>query len=96
MEKPILLFPYSVDEFRGIINSEINEVLKRFNLNSSPSDSEKLLSRKEAAFKLNISLATLDSYTKQGLIQSYIIGRRVLFKESEIEKSLYQVKTVKY
>lgn len=63
---------------------------------TSTPPSEKLLTRKETADKLKISLVTLNDWTKRGMIQSYIIGGRVLYKESEIEKSLHQVRTVKY
>lgn len=94
MNKPILLIPYSLDEFTGIIHSSVEEALKRFN--PQPPQTEQFLTRKETAYKLKISLVTLNDWTKRGMIQSYIIGGRVLYKESEIEKSLHQVRTVKY
>ncbi|MEX2568015.1 MAG: helix-turn-helix domain-containing protein [Cyclobacteriaceae bacterium] len=54
------------------------------------------MTRKETADKLKISLVTLNDWTKRGLIQSYLIGGRVLYKDSEIEASLYKTQTVKY
>jgi len=87
----------SQEELIGIIQKTVEAAVK----NSSPvvlksGQGETLLSRKETADKLKISLVTLNDWTKRGMIQSYIIGGRVLYKESEIEKSLHQVKTVKY
>jgi len=56
-----------------------------------------LLSRKEAASLLKISLPTLQSYTEQGLIKGrYQIGRRVLYKESELLESLSECKIAPY
>jgi excisionase family DNA binding protein len=49
------------------------------------------LTRKEAATQLNITLPTLGQYTKKGLLTSYKIGARVLYKKSEIESAPLKV-----
>ncbi len=49
------------------------------------------LTRKEAAIQLNITLPTLGQYTKKGLLTSYKIGARVLYKTSEIESAPLKV-----
>jgi excisionase family DNA binding protein len=49
------------------------------------------ISRKEVSKLLKVSLPTLHEYTKQGLLQSYKIGKRVLYKQTEVEQSLSQV-----
>lgn len=49
------------------------------------------LTRKEAATQLNITLPTLGHYTKRGLLTSYKIGARVLYKKSEIESAPLKV-----
>jgi excisionase family DNA binding protein len=54
------------------------------------------ITRKEAAAKLRVTLATVDKYAKAGIIQSYRIGGRIRFKSSEIEKAFEQVKNAKY
>jgi hypothetical protein len=93
----IILTTHTTEELAGLINSAVQEAIKNtLPIINSVSPSEKLLTRKETADKLKISLVTLNDWTKRGMIQSYIIGGRVLYKESEIEKSLHQVKTVKY
>lgn len=54
---------------------------------------DKLLTRKETAKRLNITLATLHEYTKSGKIIANRIGNRVLYKECDIQNALRQVKT---
>ena len=96
MNKPLLLFPYSFEEITGIIQNSVDEAFKKYKPHTSPPPSEILKTRKETADKLKISLVTLNDWTKRGLIQSYNIGGRVLYKDSEIEASLYKTQTVKY
>ena len=54
------------------------------------------LNRFEVADRLRISLPTLNNWTKEGIVQSYRIGRRVLFKEDEINSALKIVRNLKY
>lgn len=49
---------------------------------------EKFLTRKETALSLNVSLPTLNEYTKRNLIIGYRFGVRVLYKQSEIDAAL--------
>ena len=95
MEK-VILSSYTPEELTGIIHSAINEAVKNIQPQTSNPPRETLLTRKETADKLKISLVTLNDWTKRGLIQSYLIGGRVLYKDSEIEASLYKTQTVKY
>ena len=55
-----------------------------------------LISRKEVASLLKISLPTLNEWTKSGLLKSYKIGTRILYKFDEVEKSLNQRNFAKY
>jgi excisionase family DNA binding protein len=43
------------------------------------------LTRNEVAEILNISLPTLNLYTKKGLLKSYKMGARVLYKKCEVD-----------
>lgn len=92
----LILTTHTTEELTGIISQAVREAVKTIQTLPAHSASEKLLTRKECADKLKISLVTLNDWSKRGLIQSYLIGGRVLYKDSEIEASLYQVKTVKY
>lgn len=93
----LIITTHTTEELTGLISQAVKEaIINGLPNHSSTLPSEKLLTRKETADKLKVSLVTLNDWTKRGLIQSYIIGGRVLYKDSEIEKSLHQVKTVKY
>lgn len=92
----VILSTYTPEELTGIIHNAIREAVKDIHPQASTPQRETLLTRKETADKLKISLVTLNDWTKRGLIQSYFIGGRVLYKDSEIEASLYKTQTVKY
>lgn len=92
----LILTTYTPEQLTGIISDAVTEAVKSIKIQASTPPSEKLLTRKETADKLKISLVTLNDWTKRGLIQSYLIGGRVLYKDSEIEASLYKTQTVKY
>jgi hypothetical protein len=92
----VILSTYTPEQLTGIINNAVTEAVKSIKIDASTPQSEKLLTRKETADKLKISLVTLNDWTKRGLIQSYLIGGRVLYKDSEIEASLYKTQTVKF
>ncbi len=93
----LILTTHTTEELTGLIGQAVQEAIKNsLSIFTSTPPSEKLLTRKETADKLKISLVTLNDWTKRGMIQSYLIGGRVLYKETEIEKSLHKVRTVKY
>ena len=52
---------------------------------------EKYLSRKTTAERLDITLPTLNKYTKKGIVTGYRVGARVLYKNSEIDGCLLKV-----
>src|SRR5437762_13066091 len=54
------------------------------------------LSRKEVTNLLKISYPTLRDWTRQGLLKSYRIGKRVLYKECEVIEALEKVSTLKH
>lgn len=51
-----------------------------------------LMSRKETAKYLCISLPTLHDWTKNGIIKAHRIGNRVLYKLNDIHQALEEVK----
>jgi len=52
---------------------------------------EEYLSPEEASSMLGISRRTLERYAKEGRIQRYRRGMRVLFKQSDVEKLRQQM-----
>lgn len=92
----LFLTTHTIEELTELISQTVKEAIKNsLPVNSTPL-SEKLLTRKETSEKLKISLVTLNDWSKRGIIQSYIIGGRVLYKDSEIEASLHKTKSIKY
>lgn len=57
---------------------------------------ETLLTRKDAAQKLGVSLSTLHALSKEGTVQSYRLGGQIRYKESELEGAMQQVKNLKH
>lgn len=58
-------------------------------VDESPKD--RLYKRKAAAEKLQISLVTLDNWTKLGVINARKIGSRVYYTDSDINNALRKV-----
>lgn len=92
----LILSTYTPEELKRIINNAVMEAVKTIQPKASVQKRDTLLTRKETSEKLNISLVTLNEWSKQGIIQSYCIGGRVYYKENEIEASLSRTKTVKH
>lgn len=68
-----------------IVEKHVSEKIESLTINKP----NKLISRKEVASFLKISLPTLNTWTKLGLLKSYRIGNRILYREQEIESSLH-------
>lgn len=52
----------------------------------------KYFTRKETADQLNVTLPTLNKYVKSGKIKCHKIGRRVLFRNEDIENAIVKPK----
>jgi len=92
----ILFKEIEVSELKKIISDAIEEKL---NLSQSKENLEKrtaYLTRFEVAEILKISLPTLNNWSKSGIVQSYRIGNRILYKPDEIYQAVHAVKNMKY
>jgi len=58
--------------------------------------SNDFVTRSEVAKKLRISLPTLNTLTKNNVLKSYRIGRRVLYKMEEIDQNFEKVSSEKH
>ena len=89
-----------VIEFKGLeqlIRECIKSELQNFKPPQEPSPKKTaFISRRRAASILGISLGTLNSYCKNGVIPSYRLGSRVLLMEDEIIQTVQKVKTYKH
>lgn len=88
----------SLAEFKAIIADTIEERIKPFLIDfpSNKKEVEIYLSRKEVSKQLKISLPTLHNLTLIGCITGYRIGRRVLYKRSQVESALQEITSNKY
>lgn len=73
-----------LDNIGQLVEKKLDKALSQHVKPNKP----KFITRKEVATLLNVTLATLHDWTKLGWIQSYKVGRRVLYKESEVIASV--------
>lgn len=73
-----------------VIAEHLSSVSKVLGACNSSQDNSTYLTRVEAAKLLQISLPTLNDYTKRGIISSYKIGSNVRYKPSDIESALQE------
>jgi len=89
----IVLHSFELSDIKKVVEEVIENKLKGF---STPKKAElNLLTRKDTAKLLCISLPTLHEWTKSGIIKAHRIGNRVLFKLEEVNEALDQIQTTK-
>lgn len=95
MEK-IVLNSLTESDLKRILREVLSEKAESDAFQVKPESKISYLNRFEVVKLLRISLPTLSNWTKAGILQSYRIGNRVLFREDEIISSLQKVKNLKY
>lgn len=91
----IIIQGTSLDDFFSQVKTIVNNAIEA-NKETPKPVKPNYLTRIETARKFNITLPTLNSYTRKGLIPAYRFGARVLYKESEIETALNRIVTNKF
>lgn len=73
--------------------ASIQKIVKQTfeNIKVETENPEQLLTRKQTAALLNVTLATLNDWTKAKKLVSYGIGNRVYYKKNEVLESLVPV-----
>ena len=84
----IFLSGVNLNELLDNIGQLVEKKLEKALSHHAKPNKTKYITRKEVAKLLNVTLATLHDWTKLGWIECYKIGRRVLYKESEVIASL--------
>lgn len=79
----------TLQELQEMISNTLEEKFKAFTSTRERIE-ENLLTRKETAKLLRISLPTLADWTRQGILKSINLGRRVLYARSEVQRVLEQ------
>jgi excisionase family DNA binding protein len=89
----LMLLPIPFEEFKSVLSDIVKSELKS-EIQSLPSQQQPtdLLTRKETAKLLGISLPTLHNWTTEGRIPAYRIARRVRYKRAEVEESLIKIR----
>lgn len=97
MAKQTLLINYENQEFQDLIKNSLLEVIKSLNLFKNPQPEKEtqkqILTRKETAEILGISLPTLHAYTMEGKIKSFRLGHLVRYRLEDVYSSLSQINT---
>ena len=93
MEKEIVLT--SQENLRDLISEIVRGELTTFFCKEKKSENH-YLTRKQVAEMLGISLVTLSSWTKEGIIKAVRIGNSVRYKMEDVEQALQDIKSVKY
>lgn len=86
--KQICMDCYTLEEFLKELIPLLQPLLAKQSVEIKSND---LITRKQAAEKLNITLSTLNTWTKQQRITSYRQGARIYYKEEELLASLKEV-----
>ncbi|MFM9987375.1 helix-turn-helix domain-containing protein [Flavobacterium sp.] len=92
MMQKFMLSSIELSELKKIVEDAVFNQLKCF-VPIVEQKSNQLLTRKQTASFLCISLPTLHDWTKTGIIKAHRIGNRVLYKNDEINDSLSQINT---
>lgn len=89
MSEKFFVTTYDRNEIIAMIKEAFKEELMDcLDQQTKGKDYNILLSRQEVAQLLKISLPTLFNYQKSGILKSYRIGSRVLFKNGEVMEAL--------
>lgn len=90
-KEQILFSPVNLDQLKAEISEAVNLAVTPLKSNNPPESEFILLTRKEAAKLLGVSLPTLLEWTKKGKIQGYRIASRIRYKRNEIESALKRI-----
>lgn len=94
MNSSVLLISLNKEELKKMLESVLCEMLKKNEAVKESPEKEDVLSREKALQFIGCSSTTLLKYQKEGL-PFYQIGRKVMFRKSEIlEFSRVQLKTI--
>ena len=85
-----MVFSFPMDQLATLIAEKLQPYFQSQTIEHPKEEGYR--TRKETAEMLNISLPTLNHYTKKRILTGYIVGVRVLYKQSEIESALSKIK----
>lgn len=97
MENQLTENPFAIldNKLARLLNQQ-SEILEQLRLVTKKGLEPKYLTRLEVCERLSITLPTLKQYTLQGIIPGYRVGRRILFREEDIEACLERLPSIKF
>ena len=96
MNNNIILSTIQLLELKQVISETVREELINYSGTLKKEEPAELLTRKEAATLLRVSLPTLHEWSKSGLIKFNRIGTRVLYKKEDVLAALKESVTFKH
>jgi excisionase family DNA binding protein len=90
-QRSIQLLNLSPEELKKEILTEIKAEIKSLESRLQTKGPEEYLTRAEVAELLKISLPTVSDWSKKGILKPYRLGKKVLFKLSEIDDALNKI-----
>jgi hypothetical protein len=94
MQTSTILENLSANDLKELISQAFSEHIEK--IITPPTSEPGYLSRKEVCKELRITFPTLNYYTKSGIIKGFRLGRRILYRQSDIAESLKQISERKY
>ncbi|MFZ4799471.1 MAG: helix-turn-helix domain-containing protein [Bacteroidia bacterium] len=97
MGNEIILNGISSEELQNSIRTTVREEVERIFLGLNKVEPlPELITRKETAKILGVSLPTLNIWTSTGVIPAQRIGTRIRYNRATVYASLKNVETIKY
>lgn len=85
----ILLCNISMNEFKDFIQLSVLNAISKIDFNPpKPNNDNEFIDNREVSKLLKISIQTLNNWRKKGIVKSYNIGKRALYKKQEIIESV--------
>jgi excisionase family DNA binding protein len=96
-QQQFILSGISFEQLQDSIRTAVrNEIEKIFTGLQKTSPTPELITRKETAKLLGVSLPTLNEWTKNGTLPAQRIGTRVRYNRADVYSSLKDIETLKY
>jgi excisionase family DNA binding protein len=95
MQNSVMIHNVTVDELYEKIRTTVRDEII-FQKSCETVGDKKFLTRRETATRLRITLPTLNTYTKQGVLTGVRFGYRVLYREEDVNAALKEIPTRKY
>ena len=92
----IIIHQTPTDELLAMFGIVVADQLKNLLPQQPLQPVKSILTRKETAEMLGVSLVTLNVWTRTGIIQGARVGTRVRYRISDVEAALKDIRNIKY